>query len=88
MLMPIVHYWYLTWILVFAAMHFRLRWLTAACAMVAYFNAAHALHLTGAWTMPPWVSVMIWSTFGLTWLVEERRKRTRNRENPNGEART
>ena len=88
MFMPIVHYWYLMWILMFATLHFRLRWLMAACAMVAYFDAALALHETGAWTMPPWVSVFVWSTFGLTWLVEEKHKRRRGREYQIGETRT
>ena len=69
-LMPVVHYWYLTWVLLFAPFSVRLRWIAAAMVMVVYFEAELGRQATGVWFMPPWAPVVVWVTFAVVWAVE------------------
>lgn len=70
LLLPIVHYWYLTWILLFQPFQPRIRWLVAALLMVVYFEAARSAIVCGEWTMPRWAPVAIWAPFCCAWLIE------------------
>ena len=60
-LSPIVHYWYLSWALVFVPLFPSLAWLTLSGTMALYFLAG----LTADWSMPLWVQIAIWATFGI-----------------------
>ena len=70
MLMPVVHYWYLAWVLVWAPLCLRWRWIVASLGMVLYFEANRAQETTGAWLMPGYVPVAFWSAFLLAWIAE------------------
>lgn len=69
-LMPIVHYWYLTMVVMFVTFQRRWCWIAAAAAMVAYFEAERARSLTGTWSMPVWIPLAVWSVFGAAFVIE------------------
>ena len=70
LLMPVMHYWYVGFALLFLPFALRARWLVMSFCLVAYFEAARHQELTGAWTMPLWTANLVWGAFLLTWLVE------------------
>jgi len=70
MLMPIVHFWYFSWALLYAALLPRVRWMVGAAAMVGYFEAEAACARTDSWSMPPAVATIVWGAVLLTWAVE------------------
>ena len=67
--LPVVHFWYLTWALVFVPLAFRWTWPVAAAACVLYFEASVRVAHTGEWLMPAWTSVVVWLVFLAAWLV-------------------
>ena len=70
LLMPIVHYWYVGWILLFGGMRLRIRWPAFALAAVLYFEANLPQEAGANWTMPPWVPLVVWGCFLVAWLGE------------------
>lgn len=64
---PIVHYWYLSWVLLFVPLGFGMGWLAAACAMVAYFEAEVHRSNGGDWVMPDWAARVVWGSLILAW---------------------
>lgn len=70
LLAPIVHFWYVTWVLIFLAFAPRVSWLVLAGAMVFYFEGAAQRSLTGAWALPPWVPFAVYAPFVVAWAVE------------------
>ncbi len=71
-LLPIVHYWYLTWVLLYQPFRLRVRWLVVALLMVVYFEARRREILTGDWIMPWWGPAAVWGPFLAAWLLENR----------------
>jgi hypothetical protein len=69
-LMPIIHAWYFTWVILFVAFHMRFRWLAASAAMVVYYEAEFREATTGTWTMPAWASRVVWGVWLVVFLVE------------------
>jgi rSAM/selenodomain-associated transferase 2 len=61
-LSPIVHYWYVSWALVFVPLFPSLAWITLSGMMALYF-------LVGV-IPAPWEQIVIWATFGVM-LVRE-----------------
>ena len=80
LLLPIVHYWYLTWVLLLQPFRPRIRWLVAALLMVVYFEAERRAVVYGEWTMPSWAPVGIWAPFLCVWLIEAANRRRGTRE--------
>ncbi len=78
MLMPVVHAWYLTWIVLWMPISLRARWLAAAGAMVVYYEAAYAQAFTGEWALPAWAPWVVWGVFGVTWAIEIAVRRRRS----------
>ena len=68
--MPIVHYWYLSWVLMFLPFRVCWRWVAAAAAMAVYFEAHRNWGLTGEWRMPAWAPGVVWILFMVVWGVE------------------
>jgi alpha-1,6-mannosyltransferase len=87
-LMPIVHAWYFTWVILFVAFHIRLHWLAASAAMVVYYQAEFMRSTTGVWTMPAWASRAVWGVWLAVFLIElmvvlgRRRRAEARRETP------
>ena len=67
LLVPILHYWYLTWILLFHVFRPSMPWLIASLSLVVYFEAEHTRTLTGVWAMPPWCPIVFWSVLLASW---------------------
>jgi len=61
LLSPIVHYWYLSWALVFVPIFPSLAWLALSGMMALYFLAG----LTPDSSMPLWAQIAIWTPFGI-----------------------
>jgi hypothetical protein len=70
LLMPIVHYWYLSWVLIWMPFGARARWIVTALAVILYFEAELRRQTIGVWSMPDWAPVVVWVTFSLAWLGE------------------
>lgn len=69
-LLPIIHFWYLSWVLLFLPFALRIRWIVCAGTMVFYFEAQHIRAMTGEWVMPDWVLPVVMIPFLLAWTVE------------------
>ena len=65
-LSPIVHYWYVSWALVFVPLFPSLAWITLSGTVTLYF----LVELTPEWSMPFWGQTVLWTTFGVL-LVRE-----------------
>jgi hypothetical protein len=68
---PVVHYWYLTWVLAFVAFRPGWAWVGAAGAMGLYFEAEIVRRQTGVWAMPYWVGYAVWGTFVVCWVMQK-----------------
>lgn len=69
LLLPIVHYWYLTWILMCQVFRPSFPWVAASLAMVVYFEAEQVRAVTGDWIMPTWCPILFWAVFLTSWGV-------------------
>ncbi len=67
---PIVHFWYLSWVLLFVALRPRWCWIVLAASMVFYVEARQVGYRTGTWSMPSWVTFAFYAPFVLAWIVE------------------
>lgn len=67
MLMPIVHFWYGSWALLFTALTRGTRWIVGAIAFVVYFEATYAKTVTGTWLMPSWAGPVLWLPILAAW---------------------
>ena len=67
---PVVHYWYVCWVLLFLAWRVKVCWLVLAGSMVFYFEAEQARVTTGQWQMPAWAAYATYLPFVLAWGVE------------------
>ncbi|MCH7992868.1 MAG: hypothetical protein IIB57_00335 [Planctomycetes bacterium] len=67
LLLPVVHYWYLTWILMCQVFRPSFPWVAASLAMVVYFEAERVRVVTGDWVMPTWCPILFWSVFVAAW---------------------
>lgn len=61
--LPVVHFWYWAWIVVYLPIRTRTVWMVTALAFVVYFEAAKARSLTGVWDMPTWSPKVVWGVF-------------------------
>ncbi len=68
--LPVVHVWYLTWMLFFAWARVRYAWLVLCGAALVYFEADGMLAQTGQWSMPVWVFTAWYAPFAIAWIVE------------------
>jgi len=60
---PIIHFWYLTWLLPFIAIRPSLPWVTLSLTMPLYFTVWTQFEETGNWGMPTWARIMFWLPF-------------------------
>ena len=69
LLLPIVHYWYLTWVLMCLVFRPSFPWVAASLAMVVYFEAEQVRAATGVWIMPTWCPILFWLVFVASWAI-------------------
>jgi len=62
---PIVHFWYLAWLLPLAAIRPSFAWITASITIAGYFLAWHTQHTHGWWGYGHGIAAIIW----LPWLI-------------------
>ncbi|MHC4063682.1 MAG: glycosyltransferase 87 family protein [Planctomycetota bacterium] len=67
---PVVHFWYVTWVLIFLALRPRWCWIILAGSMVFYFEAERMRALTGQWLMPSWAWYATYLPFVAAWIAE------------------
>lgn len=70
LLMPVVHFWYLVWILLLLPFTRRISWCVLAASMIFYFEAAHQRNTQGDWIMPTWVPFFVYTPFVTAWAIE------------------
>lgn len=75
LLLPIIHFWYLTWPFVLVVLQFRGRWawVVLTGTMVLYWYADFAGLAGLRWDLPDWAVAGIWLPFFVVWFVEWRR---------------
>jgi len=66
---PIVHFWYLTWLLPFIALRPSLPWITMSVSMPLYFTVWSQLESNGYWGMPIWARILFWLPFIIACLM-------------------
>ncbi|MFT5883197.1 MAG: hypothetical protein ACI9FG_001710 [Crocinitomicaceae bacterium] len=62
-LSPIIHFWYLAWILPFIAISPRASWLSLSVSFGLYFLVWQQLGLYGNWVMPVYARWLFWLPF-------------------------
>ncbi len=72
-LSPIIHFWYLTWVLPLIALRPRLSWISLSVTSSLYFLVWKTQSETGVWDMPLWAKWMFWLPFTLFLIAEARR---------------
>jgi len=69
---PIVHFWYLTWLLPLVALRPSLAWTTASITIAGYFLAWHTEATEGWWGYRHGTAALIWLPFVLTAIAQNR----------------
>ena len=69
---PIVHFWYLAWILPLAALRPSFGWIVASITSAMYFLAWQTLATHGWWGFQPEVSLIIWIPAFLAFAAQHR----------------
>ncbi|HSO18294.1 MAG TPA: glycosyltransferase, partial [Desulfosarcina sp.] len=59
-LSPTVHYWYLSWILLWMPVRPAVSWMVASLTVTGYFTTYGIAHATGRWHLPTPVQIMEW----------------------------
>lgn len=62
---PIVHFWYLAWVLPFLAIQPQPAWLLLSGAQAVYFSAWGRFAATGHWAQPDWAWWVQWLPFAV-----------------------
>ena len=95
LLMSVLHYWYLSLVLMLIPMHFGrsgshagfpIRWLVMSAAMLVYFEAEFTRATTGQWAMPEWATRAVWITLGIAWSFDVFKARRSHRRRPTTES--
>lgn len=70
-LLPAVHYSYVSWVLLFAVLDLRWRWVVVSGVMVFYFEVWGVYGRTGMYQMPAISEFLIWVPLVVAWVAEE-----------------
>lgn len=70
LLLPIIHFWYLSWVIALVALGPKNRWpwLLLCGTMVFYWQADFAWQTGGRWKLPLWAACAIWVPFFAAWI--------------------
>ncbi|MGB5733926.1 MAG: glycosyltransferase [Thiohalocapsa sp.] len=66
---PVVHLWYLTWVLPFTVLRPRLHWLMLSVSAGAYFFVWDNQR-AGSWSLLPWQETLFWAPFLLALMYD------------------
>jgi len=82
--LPIVHFWYLSWIVVLIALKPRgyYSWLLLTGTMALYWMAEWRYLEGGGWKVPPWAVAAIWLPFLVSWAIERTTQALRPPQRP------
>lgn len=82
--LPIVHFWYLSWLIVLIALRPRgyYAWLLLTGTMALYWMAEWRQPDGSRWKFPPWGVAAIWGPFLVSWVIERTSKALRHPSNP------
>lgn len=72
LLLPVVHYWYLLWVIPFVVLFPSLSWLVLSLSSGAYFVSVFSVEQGGDWMLPVWAMWVIWLPFLLILTFELR----------------
>ncbi|SFL08022.1 transferase 2, rSAM/selenodomain-associated [Nitrosomonas aestuarii] len=75
---PVVHYWYILWIIPFVVLYPGLSWLVLSFTSGAYFTSTFSVEQGGDWSLPVWAIWLIWLPFFLVLTYELRMVLLRN----------
>ncbi|MCP4686711.1 MAG: glycosyltransferase [Desulfobacterales bacterium] len=70
LLAPTVHFWYISWIVPFLALRFKLSWLVLCLTASGYFAVNGVFHHTGVWRLPAWIQLVEWLPFYTLFLID------------------
>ncbi|MFQ5495842.1 MAG: glycosyltransferase 87 family protein, partial [Phycisphaerae bacterium] len=72
LLLPIIHFWYLTWPLALIALRPRgwWSWVLLTGTIVAYWQADWAGQVGLPWRLPLWATACVWAPFFAAWIAE------------------
>ncbi|MCP5241844.1 MAG: glycosyltransferase [Burkholderiales bacterium] len=70
--LPVVHYWYILWILPFIALYPGLSWLVLSLTSGVYFTSLYSVEQGGTWHLPTWSMWVMWLPFLLVLVYELR----------------
>ena len=71
-LSPVVHYWYILWIIPFVALYPSLSWLVLSLTSGAYFASTFSVENGEEWSLPVWAMYVLWLPFLLVLAYELR----------------
>ncbi len=82
LLLPIIHFWYVTWVLVLVALRpaGASKWIVLSVSMVLYWNAPRSSAAGGSWTLTTAELWMLWGPFvavALWEIINKRNQRLR-----------
>ncbi|HNP25308.1 MAG TPA: glycosyltransferase [Nitrosomonas sp.] len=72
LLSPVVHYWYILWIIPFVVLYPGLSWLVLSFASGAYFTSTFSAEQGDDWSLPVWAMWVMWLPFLLVLAYELR----------------
>ncbi len=72
LLSPVVHYWYILWVIPFVVLYPGLSWLVLSFTSSAYFASTFSVENGEDWLLPVWTMWVMWLPFLLVLMYELR----------------
>lgn len=63
LLSPVVHYWYILWVIPFVALYPSISWLVLTLTSGAYFTSTFSIENGEDWFLPFWAMCLMWLPF-------------------------
>lgn len=76
-LSPIIHFWYLTWILPMVVIRPKFSWISLSVTCSLYFLVWHSVEIGHYWGLPLWAKWAFWVPFFVLLLMENKNILTR-----------
>jgi Glycosyl transferase family 2/Glycosyltransferase family 87 len=72
LLSPVVHYWYILWVIPFVVLYPSMSWLVLSLSSSAYFASTFSVENGEDWSLPIWAMWLMWLPFLLVLTYELR----------------